>query len=143
MINQILIYLTQKFSLMKIFNIFFCIVFILFAVLQYNDPDPYLWIPIYLFPAFLCYYKIIQKSIHSLIYIGAFLIFGAYAIYKIFDTNGIIDWIRYHNASNIASTMKAEQPWVEESREFFGLLIIIIVLSINYLKENNSKTKLI
>jgi hypothetical protein len=51
-----------------------------------------------------------------------------------FDTNGIIDWIKFHQASSIASTMKAETPWVEESREFFGLAIILIVMAINYKK---------
>jgi hypothetical protein len=122
---------------MKFFNIFFCIVFILFAAVQYNDPDPYLWIPIYLYPALLCYLKVMQKPIHKLAYWAGFLLFGAYAIYKMFDANGIVDWIQFHNASNIASTMKAEQPWVEESREFFGLVIILIVLGVNYSKKTN------
>jgi hypothetical protein len=122
---------------MKFFNIFFCIVFILFAVVQYNDPDPYLWVPIYMYPALLCFLKCIQKPISSIAYWAGFLVFGAYAIYKMFDTNGIIDWIQFHNASNIASTMKAEKPWIEESREFFGLLIILIVLGINYIKKSN------
>jgi hypothetical protein len=122
---------------MKIFNIFFCVVFILFAIVQYNDPDPYLWIPIYLYPALLCYFKLMQKPISKIAYWAGFLVFGAYAIYKMFDTNGIIDWIQFHNASNIASTMKAEKPWIEESREFFGLLIILIVLGINYKKKSN------
>ena len=122
---------------MKFFNIFFCIVFVLFAGVQYNDPDPYLWVPIYLYPALLCILKFIQKPIPSLAYWAGFLVFGVYAFYKMFDTNGIIDWIQFHNASNIASTTKAEKPWIEESREFFGLVIILIVLSINYFKTNN------
>ena len=122
---------------MKSFNIFFCVIFILFAVVQYNDPDPYLWVPIYLYPAILCFLKFIQKSIPSIAYWAGFLVFGVYAIYKMFDTNGIIDWIQFHNASNIASTMKAETPWIEESREFFGLVIILIVLGINYIKKSN------
>jgi len=121
---------------MKIFNIIFCIVFVSFAVVQYNDPDPYLWIPIYLYPAFLCYLNFAQKPIPRMAYWAGFLVFGVYAIYKMFDTNGIIDWIQFNNASNIASTMKAEKPWIEESREFFGLVIILIVLSINYFKKN-------
>ena len=122
---------------MKFFNIFFSVVFTLFAVVQYNDPDPYLWVPIYLYPALLCFLKFIQKPIPSLAYWAGFLVFGAYAIYKMFDTNGIIDWVQFHNASNIASTMKAEKPWIEESREFFGLLIILIVLGINYIQKSN------
>jgi hypothetical protein len=129
---------------MKFFNIFFCIVFILFAAVQYNDPDPYLWIPIYLYPALLSYLKLVQKPISKMAYWAGFLVFGAYAIYKVFDANGIIDWIKFHNASSIATTMKAEQPWVEESREFFGLVIILVVMAINYSKEgkNQSRTKL-
>jgi len=129
---------------MKFFNIFFCIVFILFAAVQYNDPDPYLWIPIYLYPALLSYLKLVQKPISKIAYWAGFLVFGAYAIYKVFDDNGIIDWIKFHNASSIATTMKAEQPWVEESREFFGLVIILVVMAINYSKEgkNQSRTKL-
>jgi len=129
---------------MKFFNIFFCIVFILFAAVQYNDPDPYLWIPIYLYPALLSYLKLVQKPISKMAYWAGFLVFGAYAIYKVFDANGIIDWIKFHNASSIATTMKAEQPWVEESREFFGLVIILVVMAFNYSKEgkNQSRTKL-
>ena len=122
---------------MKFFNIFFCIIFILFALVQYNDPDPYIWVPIYLYSALLCFLNFLQKPISSIAYWAGFLVFAAYAIYKMFDTNGIIDWIQFHNASNIASTMKAEKPWIEESREFFGLLIILIVLGINYIKKSN------
>jgi len=126
---------------MKFFNIFFCIVFILFAVVQYNDPDPYLWVPIYLYPALLCYFKVMQKYIHKMAYWAGFLVFGVYAIYKMFDTNGIIDWVQFHNASNIASTMKAEKPWIEESREFFGLVFILTVMAINYFKDNRNQSK--
>ena len=37
-----------------------------------------------------------------------------------------------HDAANIAGTMKAEKPWIEETREFFGLVILIAVLLIDY-----------
>jgi hypothetical protein len=33
--------------------------------------------------------------------------------------------------------MKAEKPWIEESREFFGLVIILIVLGINYIQKTS------
>ena len=124
---------------MKIFNIFFVFVFILFAVVQYNDPDPYLWIPIYLYPAVLCYLEVKQKPINKKAYWVGFVIFGVYAIYKLFDTNGIVDWIKFHNATSIADTMKAEQPWVEESREFFGLVIILGVMAINYFRSKKGQ----
>ncbi len=125
---------------MKVFNLVFIVVFILFAAVQYNDPDPYLWMPIYMYPAVLCYLALKNKFPKNAYLVG-FVFFTAYAIYKMFDQNGVIDWIKYHQATSIAATMKAEQPWVEESREFFGLVIILVVMAINYLqlKKNFSK----
>jgi hypothetical protein len=120
------------------FNQLFVFIFILFAVVQYNDPDPYLWVPIYLFPAVLCFLAAREKFYKNA-YTGGFIFYSLYAVYKLLDQNGVIDWMRFHDAANIAATMKAEQPWIEESREFFGLAIILIVLFINYKKFTKTK----
>jgi hypothetical protein len=117
---------------MKVFNGFFIITFIVFAGLQYNDPDPYIWMPIYLYAALLCRLSIRKKFTPAAYWTG-FIVYGAYAVYKVFDENGLIDWITKHGSQNIAGTMKAETPWVEETREFFGLVIVIVVLAINYI----------
>ena len=116
---------------MKVFNIFFCLIFIVFAGLQYNDPDPYVWVPIYMYTSVLCWLAA-RKRYYPKYYLLGIAVYALYAVYKVFDTNGLLDWIKLHHAANIAETMKAEQPWVEESREFFGLIILIIVLGINY-----------
>lgn len=116
---------------MKTFNIIFCFVFISFAAVQYNDPDPYLWIIIYLYTAILCWLAFKDKFFPTAYLIGI-IIYALYALYKVFDANGLIDWFTKHNAENIAETMKAEKPWIEETREFFGLVILIVVLLINY-----------
>jgi len=125
---------------MKIFNIAFCVIFIVFAALQYNDPDPYLWVPIYLWVAFLCM-QAAKNKFFPKAYIITIIVFSIYAIYKVVDQNGLLDWINEHHAENIAETMKAEKPWIEESREFFGLLILIGVLIINliYAKRKSRK----
>ena len=117
---------------LKLFNIFFCIVFILFAAVQYNDPDPYIWMPIYLYTAILCWLAFRNKYFPGAYLLGI-AVYAAYAIYKFFDQNGVWDWMTKHHATNIAGTMKAEQPWIEETREFFGLVILIVVLLIDYL----------
>ena len=116
---------------MKIFNIFFCIVFIFFAALQYNDPDPYVWMPIYLYTAVLCWLAFRNKYFPGAYLLGI-AVYAVYATYKFFDENGVWDWMTKHHAANIAGTMKAEQPWIEETREFFGLVILIVVLLIDY-----------
>lgn len=115
---------------MKIFNILFCILFLISAGLQYNDPDPYIWIPIYLFGAILCWLAFHNKYYPKAYLIGM-IIFAGYATYFFFTENGVLDWIQKHNAENIAASMKASTPWIEDTREFFGLLILIIVLLIN------------
>lgn len=116
---------------MKIFNIFFCLVFILFAAVQYNDPDWYVWIPIYLYTSLCCWFAF-RNKFYPTAYLIGIAVYAVYAMYKIFDTNGLIDWMTKHHSENIAETMKAEKPWIEESREFFGLVILIVVLLINY-----------
>ncbi len=116
---------------MKVFNIIFCFVFIVFAALQYNDPDPYVWLPIYMYTAVLCWLAARQRYFTKAYLLGI-AVYAIYAIYKMFDANGLLDWIKLHHAENIAGTMKAEQPWIEETREFFGLVILIAVLAVNY-----------
>jgi Transmembrane family 220, helix len=116
---------------MKIFNIFFCIVFIIFAALQYNDPDPYVWVPIYLYAAILCALAAANRF-YPAFYAAGILVYLIYAVYKFFCKDGVLDWIHFHNSENIAETMKATRPWIEETREFFGLMILIVVLLINW-----------
>ena len=116
---------------MRIFNLVFCILFVLFAVLQYNDPDPYLWIPIYLYAAVLCWLAF-KRQFFPKAYLFGIATYLIYAVYLIFTKNGVIDWYKKHDAENLVQTMKAEKPWIEDTREFGGLLILILVLAINY-----------
>jgi len=119
---------------MKVFNIIFCILFIISAGLQYNDPDPILWIPIYLLGAFISY-SAIRNKYYPLLTLSAIILFVIYAIYLFFDKSGVLIWATEHQAENIAESMKASKPWIEETREFFGLLILIAVMLINYIKS--------
>lgn len=116
---------------MKIFNLLFAILFAFSAGLQFNDPDPYLWIPIYLYGAILCILAFRGRYYPGACLLGI-LLYGIYAIYLVFIPDGVIDWITRHDAEDIAATMEAEKPWIEDTREFFGLLILMVVLLINY-----------
>ena len=116
---------------MKIFNLLFCLLFIFSAALQYNDPDPYIWMPIYLYGAVLCWLAF-RNKFYPKAYLIGIIIYAVYAAGLFFWKNGVLDWINKHNAEDIAATMKAEKPWIEETREFFGLIILIVVLMINY-----------
>jgi hypothetical protein len=115
---------------MKVFNIIFIILFILSAVVQYNDPDPYVWVPIYLYAALLCYWAI-KKKYNPLLYFIGLAVYVPYAIYLFFSKTGVLNWMKEHQAENIVQTMKATKPWIEETREFFGLMLVIVALIIN------------
>ena len=117
--------------LVKVLNIMFAILFAVAAVLQYNDPDPYVWIPIYAFAAIICALAATRRFYPSL-YVAGIVIFGIYAVYLFFAADGVWEWLNQHEAEDIAATMKATRPWIEQTREFFGLIMIIISLLINY-----------
>ena len=57
--------------------IFFAVLFLSFAALQYNDPDPQVWIPIYAFAAMACLMALTRIAqpwfygLMALIYAGA------------------------------------------------------------------------
>jgi len=123
---------------MKIFNYFFCFVFIVFAALQYNDPDPYVWMPIYLYSAVLCYLAA-KKRYYPKAYAIGIIVYLLYALYLFFDKTGVLDWAKEHGGENIAQTMKATKPWIEETREFFGLLILVVVLALNWIVSKRKK----
>ncbi len=118
---------------MRILNLVLSILFVLFAALQYNDPDPWIWIPIYMYAATLCFLAYRGKQYKKSL-IAGLLVCLAYAFYLFLDKDGVLSWARDHKAESLVQTMKATKPWIEESREFGGLLIVLLALGMNYLK---------
>ena len=121
---------------MRYLNLSLAIIFALFAALQYNDPDPYIWIPIYGYAAALCYLAF-RGKFYKKAFLAGILICMAYAVYLFIDKDGVLSWARDHEAESLVQTMKATKPWIEESREFGGLLIVIAALGFNYIKAGN------
>jgi Transmembrane family 220, helix len=117
---------------MKFLNVFFVIIFLVSAGLQYNDPDPYIWIPLYLYAAYLCW-MVVKGKYMPKAYLAGMLIYLVYAVYLFFDKDGVISWAKDHDAENLVETMKASKPWIEETREFGGLMIMFVALLVNYL----------
>lgn len=116
---------------MVILNIIFGIAFLYFAYLNLNDPDAWLWVSIYLFAAACCILTVFGLYFPK-VYLGGIAFYLAYALILFFVQDGVWDWLTKYRAQNIAATMKATQPWIEKTREFFGLLIVSLALLINY-----------
>lgn len=126
---------------LRIFNYLFAFLFLVSAGLQYNDPDPYLWIPIYGYGAVLCWMAA-RGRFFPKAYLAGMVLFGLYALYLFFAEDGVLDWFNKHEAENIAQTMKATKPWIEETREFFGLLILVAALLVNYIAAARKRAAL-
>jgi hypothetical protein len=120
---------------MKTINLCLAGCFLLFAGLQYNDPDPWLWTPIYLYAAFACALAARGKAPRGMLITGI-TIFSIQAFLLLFIPDGVIDWANRHQAENLVQTMKATKPWIENTREFGGLLIVIGALTFNLLRYN-------
>lgn len=122
---------------MVIFNYIFTVVFIVFGLLQINDPDPYVWIPIYGVVALICFFNA-RKKYDRFAHLGILACCVIYGINLLMKTDGVVDWFKDHDAENLVQSMKATKPWIENTREFGGLLIIAIVTSINILKHKKA-----
>lgn len=116
---------------LSILNGFFCIAFVLFAYVNLNDKDSWLWVPIYMVAAILCGLAAFDKF-YPAIYLVAVGYYLVYAIIIFFSKDGVLDWVTKYKRPSIVESMQATKPYIEKTREFFGLLIISGALLINY-----------
>ncbi len=69
---------------------------------------------------------------YPLIYLLLMAFYLIYAIILFFARDGVRDWIVKYKQPSITESMQATKPYIEKTREFFGLLIITAALAINY-----------
>src|ERR687897_89987 len=106
-----------------ILNAVFCISFILFAYVNLNDSDAWKWVPIYGFAAACCGLAAFEKF-YPIAYVCAISVYLVYAVFLFFAKDGVWDWITKYKKQSIVESMQATKPYIEKTREFFGLLII-------------------
>ncbi|MBZ5856396.1 transmembrane 220 family protein [Flavihumibacter profundi] len=117
--------------LLIILNVIFCLSFIGFAYVNLNDKDAFLWVSIYMVAAVCCGLAAFQKY-YPTIYLVAIVFYLAYAAKLFFAKDGVRDWITKYKKESLVQSMQATKPYIEQTREFFGLLIISAALVINY-----------
>ncbi|MGA9269133.1 MAG: transmembrane 220 family protein [Lutimonas sp.] len=107
-----------------VINIFLSLVFILFAIVQLNDPDPIIWFSIYLLTAVLCAVSIFRKIPLVLLYgFGLILLF-----YAAMHLEFAIEWILSEDKRELFDEMQKDKYYLEGTREFLGLLIALAAL---------------
>ncbi|MFM7193954.1 MAG: transmembrane 220 family protein [Bacteroidota bacterium] len=116
---------------MKAVGGIFSILFLLFAAVQINDPDPIYWILVYLLMAGFSVLAYLDRYYPRLMLVAL----GGYGFAAWGLLPGVWDWLSSENPllllDNIA---KMQYPYIEEAREFLGLVICIVALSLFYFR---------
>lgn len=109
----------------RITNIVLALLFLSFTLVQFNDPDPVLWIG--------CYGCMVVLSL-----LAAWNVFpvkimiplaGGYLLLSAMHVEGMLEWLASPNRRLIFDDLaKMQYPYIEEAREFLGLVVCLIVL---------------
>lgn len=98
-------------------NVVMFFVFLAFVAVQYNDPDPYFWMPMYGSAALACWLRLRARP-YRLVSLAVGLVAVVWAGFLAPDVIGNVSFsdmfASWHMISNL----------VEEEREMFGLLIV-------------------
>lgn len=108
----------------KILSLILFLIFGAFAALQYNDPDPVLWIVIYGAVAFLSLLRLFGFYYRGIIII----IMVALAVYSLFYLPGVMEYLSKPDKGELFGQMIYDRPYIEQTREFFGLWLGFLAL---------------
>lgn len=119
----------------KILHGFLIVLFILFAGVQINDPDPWGWVVIYLGVSLsILLYMMGKDPLIVPLAGGVISIVGMILLIPDF-----ISWLQ-EGAPTITGSMKATEPHIELTREFLGFIIAAIAyFSYFYLMYRRSR----
>lgn len=121
---------------MKIINFILALMFLLFAFVQINDPDPILWILIYGNMAVLC--VLAMFKMRFVYWLVATIVL--YSIYAAVLANSAWQWFQSPDRSLLFDDIaKMQNLYIEETREFLGLMICIAVVVFHILSNRNKQ----
>jgi hypothetical protein len=106
---------------MKYFAIIFFLIFVLFAALQLNDPDPVLWVTIYLVPAYVC-----LRAFKGWYNRDTLII--VLCLYLAFACNSLLQMTAYEGFFTEGAGMDMKTLNQELIREASGVLIVCAVI---------------
>ena len=117
--------------ILVVVNVIFCVAFAGFAYVNVNDKEAWLWVLIYMLASVLCALAAFGLFF-PMVYVVITGLYCTYAVNLFFVKDGVLDWLTKYKQESIVVSMQATKPFVEKTREFFGLLIISGALVLNY-----------
>ncbi len=111
----------------KLLHGLLALTFVAFAFVQVNDPDPLRWIIIYGLTAVACVMAMFQY--YPKIFLGVLLIL--FVVYLVVLFPGMAAWYRSPDRALLFDDVaKMQYPYIEEAREFLGLLICGVTVAL-------------
>lgn len=122
---------------MRILNSILAIMFMVFAFVQVNDPDPILWILVYGAMAAICVMAIFEFYVPKIMWALAV----GYILYAAILFPGVLQWFNSEDRFMIFSEIaKMQNQYIEEAREFLGLMICLLVLALYFFLSRKTKS---
>jgi len=114
---------------MRIISYIIGIIFVLFAVVQLNDPDFMIWVAAYMIPATLAF--VFPHKKQNRIFLGILALIYLVAAISLFPPS-ISKWI---SVEEEAQSLGMKLPGIEEARESMGLFICFLAISFFWFKS--------
>ena len=103
----------------------FSLVLFLFALLQYNDIDPELWVLMYGFSAIVPLLLVFRCYSRRLFWLCTGLCLAGFSV----SVGGAYTYLVVFSATeSLVQGMSPDKPYIEETRECFGAIIVLGVL---------------
>jgi hypothetical protein len=116
---------------MKIVNLVLAVMFLAFAFVQINDPDPLLWIGIYGIMAVTC----IMAAFKYYQPVAMYVLLVLFVVYGYILWPGMKEWLAQRDRSVLFDDIaKMQHLYIEEAREFLGLVICDVVLIVQIVR---------
>lgn len=113
----------------KIVQLILALLFLSFAFVQINDPDPLIWILIYGNMAVLCVLAMFKIRFRIWLILSALV----YFVWAATLIPGALEWWQSSDRGLLFDDIaKMQHPYIEETREFLGLWICLVVLAIQW-----------
>lgn len=115
---------------MKVLDALIALLLLAAAFVQFNDPDPLVWVTIYGIAAAVPVASLLGKS-NKYLTMGAL---GVTLVGLLITLPGFYEYLSQHFGDTILSEMSAERMYIEETREFLGALIALLLVSYYWLR---------
>ena len=113
---------------MRVLSTVIGIIFVLFALVQLNDPDFYIWVGAYMIPATLAFVFTYRKQNKTFLAVLAIIyLVAAIALFP----PSMSEWI---SAEEEAKSLGMMLPSIEEARESMGLFLCFIAIAFFWIK---------